>query len=104
MGLSLVGLLPLPCEGLRYLVVPGAALLGSRLFLEDEHVLCPDQLLLWCPQAHSAPSLYLSFHPNALLNPSGAWAPVLWVSVCLSMAGTVGAGSEGTVLACARPC
>lgn len=46
MGLSLVGLIPLPCEVLRYLVVPGVALLGSRLLLEAEHGPCPEQLLL----------------------------------------------------------
>lgn len=88
-------------------MVPGVALLGSRLFLEAggdvPHVLSSScsgvpkpVLLIPCP----------SFHPNALLNPCGGWAPVLWVSVCLSMAGSVGAGSEGAVPGhadCPRP-
>lgn len=63
-------------------MVPGVALLGSRLFLEAggdvPHVLSSScsvvpkpVLLIPCP----------SFHPNALLNPCGGWAPVLWVSV-----------------------
>lgn len=75
---SLVGLVPVLWEVLRHLLVPGVALLGSGLFLEAEHVPCPEHLLLWCPQAHPAPTPCPSFHPNVLLNPSGG-------SGCLSV-------------------